>query len=240
MLDPLQMLMRSAGVRPRSYNLRRPAQTREAGRMLPIVSIHVPIANPIGPKNLKIGIEEGVWGWGETVWSSAKARRSIESLVVGQPVLLALGGPNPRRTTWTSDMTPFRRVAAGTITRSVYESGVPIWPDGIYPHRIGIRIHVEANDVPLDVVDSDNWEAIRLSGCVHGAPYITETDWELDAFADLIGRLADGEVLRVRQTRRRSRLLSRSSKQVHCLPITRQTERSQPPPVLNRASSASS
>ena len=51
-----------------------------------------------------------------------------------------------------------------------------VWPDGDYPHRIGLHVHALAENVPLDVIGDANWEAIRQSGCVQGAPYVSETD----------------------------------------------------------------
>jgi hypothetical protein len=164
--------------------------------VLPIASIHVPVANPIGPKNFDIGTANGVWGWTDNVWTSTKARSTIGDLILGQPVILALGGPNPRRGAWNAAMTPFHKVAVGTIVKTAYESSVPVWPDGIYPHRIGISFHATCNDVALIDVGAENWEAIRHSGCVSGAPYVTNTAWEIPRFAevvrDLAGKSADG------------------------------------------------
>ena len=72
--------------------------------------------------------------------------------MLGQPVILALGGPNPRTTGWHAGMTPFRRVAVGTIVKTAYESSVPVWPDGSYPHRIGISFHAVGDAISLSDV----------------------------------------------------------------------------------------
>ena len=154
--------------------------------MLPVAVIHVPVSSSDGKRNLDIGLTHGVWGWNDSVWSKPKAHASISSLVVGQPLLLVLGGPNPRTDAWASGMTPFQRVATCSITRSAYDGTVAVWPDGPYPHRIDITVHAVAESVPLDTVGADFWEPIRLSGCAQGAPYVSEVDWDLSDYAKLI------------------------------------------------------
>ncbi len=87
-------------------------------------------------------------------------------------------------------MTPFRRVAVGTIVKTAYESSVPVWPDGSYPHRIGISFHAVGDAISLSDVGAENWEAIRYSGSASGAPYVTSTAWQIPRFAEIVGGLA--------------------------------------------------
>ena len=76
--------------------------------MTRVANIRVPSTSAVGAENFALGIEHGVWGWKASVLAKPKPRDAIGGLFPGQGLLLALGGPNPRRseTEWTKIGTP--------------------------------------------------------------------------------------------------------------------------------------
>lgn len=160
--------------------------------MLPVAIIHVPITSPDGKRNLQVGLDRHVWGWKESVWTKPKARASIVTLAEGEPILLVLGGPNPRSKSFASGMTPFQRVVACSVRQPVYYDTSEVWSDDVYPHRIGLTVLGESFGVELDDFGEEFWEACRKSGCAQGAPYVVDSEWDLETYAKYVARMVGG------------------------------------------------
>jgi len=150
--------------------------------------MHVPTSYASGETNLDIGLKEGIWGWQEGPWESLQARRRIQSLVVGQPLMIFLGGPGRAKGSWTDEGTPFKRVVAGVVTRTVYYETTEVWPDHSYPYRIRFDILRSTNEAGVGDVDHAFWEAVRLC-CCGPSPQFVEIDWEIETFTKFVANL---------------------------------------------------
>lgn len=107
-----------------------------------------------GLENLRIGPGSGVWGSRRSAFDASDNAAVIRSMKPGDLVAMAQGGPNPR-------VAPFRWTGARMagvdvceVVRGSYRSTSPVWPDDVYPERIGITF--------VDSIDS---------GCGPGRPH---------------------------------------------------------------------
>jgi hypothetical protein len=114
-----------------------------------------------GLANLRIGLASRVWGWRQSTFDRSEGASVIRSMKVDDLVLLVRGGPNPRvaRYGWTG-----ARMAGIDVCKVVHgsqRSTSPVWPDDVYPERIGIEL---VDSIPPGVdLGQETLEALRMS-----------------------------------------------------------------------------
>ena len=116
--------------------------------------------------NLDIGIRDGLWGWRSEALDKARGRAVVQSLRVGDFFVLGHGGPSPRVAPDGWRGRTLKRVIVGQVTRTLYESRSEVWPDDVYPERIGIEVLGEYDDGAT--LQPGAMEALRLSGTKQG------------------------------------------------------------------------
>jgi hypothetical protein len=140
-----------------------------------VATIHVPVSNPVGPVNFSVAVDHGVWGWKEDTLCGELAFAAIRGLAVGQPLLLVLGGPNPRVPKWSMQGT-FKAVAACTVTKGLYGSNDMLWPDVLYPIRVDFKVERLGREVALATLGTELCEAVRRSACTRGVPQLAKVE----------------------------------------------------------------
>jgi hypothetical protein len=138
-------------------------------------AIYVPQS---GLANLRLGLASGVWGWRQSAFETSDSASVIRSMKTNDLVLMAQGGPSPRvpRHRWTRARTA--RFDVCKVVRGSYRSTSPVWPDDVYPERVGIAV---VDSIPPSVdLGREMLEAQRMSANMRGVPVVvssTTPDW---------------------------------------------------------------
>lgn len=117
--------------------------------------------------NLEIGLQDGLWGWKKPTLDRSGNRGVVASLQAGDFLLLGYGGPNSRVAPGGWQRARIKRVVVGQVIRPLYTSTSVVWPDDVYPERIGLEILGDYPDV--SGLSTDGMEALRLSANRQGA-----------------------------------------------------------------------
>ncbi|MFJ1791149.1 hypothetical protein [Kitasatospora griseola] len=120
-------------------------------------------------RNLEIGLDQGFWGWRTPTLDRAGARDAVKSLAVGDFLVLAYKGPNCRVEAGQWSHAQLKRVVVTQVTRPYFTSDESVWPDDVYPERIGLDVLDEESEVPGSALGADAMEALRLSANKQGA-----------------------------------------------------------------------
>jgi hypothetical protein len=129
--------------------------------------VYVP-AQPPSPRNLRIGLERGVWGFSDELMGRSTYVDDFRLLREGDMVFLGHRGPGPRV---PEDGWKDATVSAGHlgIITSVEEGATDaVWPDGTYPYRLGIDFLAERPNFTAASVSDEVMEALRLSANQQG------------------------------------------------------------------------
>lgn len=131
-----------------------------------------------GLENLRIGLTHGIWGWKESAFVSSDSAAVVRSMKQNDLVLMARGGPNPRVPLhgWTGARMAGMDVCE--VVRESYRSTSPVWPDDVYPERIGIKL-IDSRTPRVDL-GPETLEAPRMSANKHGVAVVvssTTPDW---------------------------------------------------------------
>lgn len=123
-------------------------------------------------ENLEIGLNAGLWGWRSSALDRAGARQAVRRLTKGDFLLLGHRGPNSRVAPggWADAF--LQRVIVAQIARPLFEATDLVWPDDIYPERIGIDVLGEESDVTGTSLGNGAMEAFRLSANKQGAAVV--------------------------------------------------------------------
>lgn len=129
--------------------------------------------------NLRVGLEQGVWGFPASPADLANVR-------VGDLVLFASGytGGSPRVSPEEWRNHSVRRVVLGRITRPAYVDASPVWPDEgtdgrTYPHRFTFEELEAYEDIPLSPgqqLSNLAAEKLRMSAINRGHGYLVPVE----------------------------------------------------------------
>lgn len=166
-------------------------------------------------ENLEIGRARGVWGWRSTALDRRNrldhrtGRDVARSMSTGDYFILASGGPGgPRKPEPEFVTTPLDELVICRVTRPLYSSTQPVWPDDVYPERVGLDVIDTVGPVHPARVGARTMRNLRRSGIILGIP-VTGDDVSV---AELIlGTTLDGDHLQdidgdldaITQTKRR-------------------------------------
>jgi len=129
-----------------------------------------------GAENLGIGMRDGVWGWKEDAVAKqvhALARRGIElieALRPGDVLVFGFGGPSSRVAAGGWADATLGAVHVCAVAASSYRSSDPVWPDELYPHRVGLDEVERGRGVAGVLLGGEAMEALRQSANLYGLP----------------------------------------------------------------------
>lgn len=121
--------------------------------------------------NLKIGLEQNIWGWTDHAWSqSATAKvgphlRSGDWLMLGQGLR---GGPRQSVERWLASRISDLYLAR--ISRGYYRSEERVWSDELYPHRVDLEQPIHRTGIGVASIGVAAVKAFRYSGTQYGCP----------------------------------------------------------------------
>ncbi|WP_229403969.1 MULTISPECIES: hypothetical protein [Micromonospora] len=121
--------------------------------------------------NLGIGIERSVWGWRSSALDlrDGDARRVARSMRAGDHLVLGWWGPSPReRGTYLAGK--MRRLVITRIVKTLYEDQERIWPDDVFPERVGLCVLDVIDNVPGHLVGEPGMMALNYSANTKGVP----------------------------------------------------------------------
>jgi hypothetical protein len=129
--------------------------------------VYVPIRAP-SPANLRIGLEQGVWGFSEEAMGRSNYLQDFRLLSEGDMLFLGHGGPTPRVSQggWADKQLQVAHL--GVITQVEEDATDMVWPDGLYPYRLFVEFMSERKDVDALSVGAGVMEALRLSANQQG------------------------------------------------------------------------
>jgi hypothetical protein len=128
-------------------------------------------------KNVAIGLEKDRWGWREQVAELSVSFRGtgttglqlMSSIAPGDDLLLAAGGPSPRRPPGA-----FRKATLHgyrcRVTKSLFKASSQLWPDAMYPFRIGIEMIEELDEISASTIGEENLDLFQESALRRGLP----------------------------------------------------------------------
>ncbi|MEU5580972.1 hypothetical protein ABZ791_30310 [Streptomyces huasconensis] len=144
-------------------------------------------------RNLEIGINRGLWGWHRNTLDRATGRADVQSLQNGDFLVLAHVGPQARVPAGGWSSATLKRVFITQITRPHFEDSTPVWPDDVYPERIGIDVLDEETNVTGHTLGPEAAEALRLSANKQGSALVLPGTAALAQFATGLPAESDDE-----------------------------------------------
>ncbi len=135
-------------------------------------------------RNMQIGLTEGRWGLTEEAVLRRLGQLSpprtglelLEELEVGDHVLAASGGPQPRVKRWEWTGAVLRQGSLWRVTRRYFYDTSKPWPapankpDESYPHRFGIEEVEPLVDITKDTIEVVGMDAMHYSANIGGLP----------------------------------------------------------------------
>ncbi len=140
--------------------------------------VYVPAAWP-GPRNLRIGLAKGVWGFSDEAMSRSIYLAELRLLREGDMLFLGHRGPNPRVDVGEWAAATVQAGHLGVITRVEEGATDEVWSDGGYPHRLHVDFVSERSSFGSDVVGEEIMEALRLSANQQGRAVILPLSGQL-------------------------------------------------------------
>ncbi|MGW6880037.1 hypothetical protein ACWGEU_07200 [Streptomyces goshikiensis] len=134
-------------------------------------------------ENLAIGISRGLWGWRDATLDKATGLADVQSLQTGDFVVLAHVGPQARVQPGGWDTATLKRVIVAQVTKPYFRDEATVWPDDVYPARIGIDVLDEEADVTGESLGKEAAEALRLSANKQGSALLLPGTAALAQFA---------------------------------------------------------
>lgn len=135
-------------------------------------------ASERGQENLRVGLEQGVWGIRaasvfEKLHIPGDPRTGediLRSMKVGDGLLIGTRGPNPRVPAggWAGETLGAAYLLR--IAAPYYLSMLPVWTDDIYEHRVDFERVSEAAPALPTVLGARALEALRVSANSRGLP----------------------------------------------------------------------
>ncbi|MER7955180.1 hypothetical protein [Streptomyces sp. NPDC096030] len=122
--------------------------------------------------NLEIGLDRGLWGWKSPTLDRATGRPDVQSLEVGDYLVLAHIGPQARVPAGGWANATLKRVIVTQITQPYFEDTTPVWPDDTYPERVGIDLLADEANVTGQTLGDQAAEALRLSANKQGSALV--------------------------------------------------------------------
>ncbi|MFJ4242794.1 hypothetical protein ACIP17_19525 [Streptomyces iakyrus] len=122
--------------------------------------------------NLEIGLNRGLWGWKSPTLDRATGRSDVQSLEVGDYLVLAHIGPQARVPAGGWANATLKRVIVTQITRPYFEDTTPVWSDDTYPERVGIDLLADEANVTGQTLGDQAAEALRLSANKQGSALV--------------------------------------------------------------------
>lgn len=107
-------------------------------------------------RNLDLGLNAGTWGWKHVDWDGQSAEGFSAMRLPAPPnlvfVVAARLSPPVRGWPRVNDMELWRRsvidrLVIARVSRPLYRTAVPFWPDEHYPERVGINVTDEYHSV---------------------------------------------------------------------------------------------
>ncbi|MFI9056964.1 hypothetical protein ACIGXQ_20940 [Streptomyces anulatus] len=123
-------------------------------------------------KNLEIGLDRGLWGWKSATLDRATGRPDVQSLGVGDYLVLAHVGPQARVPAGGWANATLKRVIVTQITQPYFQDTTQVWPDDTYPERIGIDLLADEANVTGQTLGDQAAEALRLSANKQGSALV--------------------------------------------------------------------
>ncbi|MFF7329704.1 hypothetical protein [Streptomyces sp. NPDC008150] len=133
--------------------------------------------------NLAIGLDRGLWGWHRPTLDRATGRADVQSLEVGDYLVLAHKGPQARVPAGGWSDATLQRVIVTQVTRPYFEDTTPVWPDDVYPERIGLDVLADEQRVSGRTLGAEAAEALRLSANKQGTALVVDGTAALAQFA---------------------------------------------------------
>ncbi|MGW2062570.1 hypothetical protein ACWCO9_18245 [Streptomyces sp. NPDC001937] len=134
-------------------------------------------------RNLDIGLNKGLWGWRSTTLDKATGRADVQSLQPNDFLVLAHIGPQPRVPAGGWDTAILKRVIVTRITTPYFQDRTNVWPDDVYPERLGIDVLDEEANVTGKTLGSEAAEALRMSANKQGSALVIPGTAALAQFA---------------------------------------------------------
>ncbi|MET8455275.1 hypothetical protein [Streptomyces parvulus] len=145
-------------------------------------------------RNLDIGLNKGLWGWRSATLDKATGRADVQSLQQGDFLVLAHIGPQARVPAGGWDTATLKRVVVTQITTPYFQDRTEVWPDDVYPERIGIDVLDEEVNITGQTLGSEAAEALRMSANKQGSALVIPGTAALAQFAtELPADAADEE-----------------------------------------------
>ncbi|MFE9863257.1 hypothetical protein ACFYPZ_10930 [Streptomyces sp. NPDC005506] len=144
-------------------------------------------------KNLEIGLDRGLWGWKSATLDRATGRPDVQSLEVGDYLVLAHIGPQARVPAggWANAI--LKRVIVTKITQPYFQDTTEVWPDDTYPERIGIDLLADETKVTGQTLGDQAAEALRLSANKQGSALVYAGTAALAQFVTELPTTDEGE-----------------------------------------------
>lgn len=128
-------------------------------------------------RNLEIGRSRGVWGWRSealdrrNTLDHGTGRDVARSMSIGDYFLLVSGGPGgPRKPEAEFVTTPLDELVICRVTRPLYYSTRQVWPDDVYPERIGLDVIDTVGPVQPARLGVSTMRNLHRSGNNRGIP----------------------------------------------------------------------
>lgn len=143
--------------------------------------------------NLAIGLNRGLWGWHRSTLDRATGRADVQSLMAGDYLVLAHKGPQARVPAGGWSDATLQRVIVTQVTRPYFEDTTPVWPDDVYPERIGLDVLADEQRVSGRTLGAEAAEALRLSANKQGTALVVGGTAALAQFATELPEADDDE-----------------------------------------------
>ncbi|MEV7849567.1 hypothetical protein [Streptomyces sp. NPDC088183] len=144
-------------------------------------------------KNLEIGLDRGLWGWKSATLDRATGRPDVQSLEVGDYLVLAHIGPQARVPAGGWASATLKRVIVTQITQPYFQDTTQVWPDDTYPERIGIDLLADEANVTGQTLGDQAAEALRLSANKQGSALVYPGTAALAQFVTELPTTDEGE-----------------------------------------------